>query len=69
MKVQKRRVNTKGHTKAYKVGGKWRTREEAVKLAKRGKIDGVRVGRSGSVEYITSTSHPRLDSLPTIVMH
>lgn len=55
MKIQKRRVNTKRHTTGYMVGGKWRSRKEAVRLAKQGKIDGVSV-RLGSrdEEFISS---------------
>lgn len=43
MKITKRSVNTKRHTTGYLVGGRWMTRAQAVRLASKGKIDGVRV--------------------------
>jgi len=43
MKIQKRRVNSQGHTIGLMVGGKWRSREEAVKLAQRNRVEGVTV--------------------------
>ena len=66
MRVQMRRVNTKRHTTGYKIGGKWYTRAEAVKLAKSGKVEGVSVYRGEYGSYIQSlpTSDVRLEDLP-----
>lgn len=68
MIIQKRRVNRKRHTRAWKVGGQWRTRSQAVALAKKGKIDGVRVGTKGNIKFITSLpGYPNLYDLPSVV--
>lgn len=68
MKVQKRRVNSQGHTLGYKIGGKWRTREQAHSLAQQGRLDGVVACRGASGRYIQS--HPqagiRLYDLPEV---
>ena len=66
MKVQMRRVNTKRHTTGYKIGGKWYTRAQAVKLARSGKVDGVAVYRGEYGSYIQAlpTSGIRLEDLP-----
>ena len=68
MVIRKRSLTTKRHTNGYLVGNQWRTRKEAVKLAKNGKIDGVRVGKKENVEFITSLpGYPNLYDLPTVV--
>ena len=68
MVIQKRRTNTKRHTVGWKIGGKWYTRSQAVRLAKRGKVDGVRVGTKQGIEFITSMGgYPNLYDLPSIV--
>ena len=68
MVIRKRSLNTKRHTTGYLVGNQWRTRREAVKLAKKGRIDGVRVGTKENVEFITSlTGYPNLYDLPAVV--
>ena len=68
MVIQKRRVNTKRHTTGWKIGGKWYSRSQAVSLAKRGKVDGVRVGNKEGIQYITSiTGYPNLYDLPSVV--
>ena len=68
MVIQKRRTNTKRHTIGWKIGGQWRTRSQAVSLAKRYKVDGVRVGTKDGIEFITSMSgYPNLYDLPSIV--
>ena len=68
MVIQKRKVNTKRHTTGWKIGGKWHTRSQAVRLAKRGKVDGVRVGTKGNIEFITSLAgYPNLYDLPAVV--
>ena len=69
MKIQKRMVNTKRHTTHYKIGGKWVSRKDAVKLAQKGKLDGIRVCRCNSGHYIQS--HPmaelKLYDLPVVI--
>lgn len=68
MVIQKRKMNTKRHTIGWKIGGKWYTRCQAVTLAKKGKVEGVRVGAKQGVEYITSMGgYPNLYDLPSIV--
>lgn len=68
MIVRKRSIDTDQHTTGYLVGNQWRTRKEAVKLAKKGKIEGVRVGTKGHIEYITCLNgYPRLYDLPEVV--
>ena len=54
MKIQKRRVNSQGHTLGLMVGGRWRTRDEAVKLAQKNKIDGVTVCRTQYGHHLRS---------------
>ena len=68
MIVRKRSLNTKRHTTGYLIGNQWRTRKQAVRLAKKGKIDGVRVGTKDNVEFIISLAgYPRLYDLPTVI--
>ena len=52
MKVQKRRINSQNHTLGYLVGGKWRTRKQAIQLAKQGKIPNVAVCGTGRTQHI-----------------
>lgn len=71
MKIQARKVNVKRHTKGYKIGGKWYTRAQAVRLAKKGKIDGVTVRRgSRDEQFIASLpgSGNRLEDLKEVVV-
>ena len=71
MKVQKRLVDTKRHTQGYLIGGKWRSRKEAVALARQGKVDGVTVRRGSNDElHIASLpySSVRLYDLPERVV-
>lgn len=68
MVIRKRGLNVKRHTTSYLVGNQWRTRKEAVKLAKQGRIDGVRVGTKENVKFITSLpGYPNLYDLPAVV--
>jgi hypothetical protein len=68
MIIQKRKTDTKRHTVAWKIGGRWHTRSQAVKLASRGKIDGVRVGTKGNIKFITSLpGYTNLYDLPSVV--
>lgn len=55
MKIQKRIVNTKRHTIGYLVGGKNCSRNETVRLAKKGKIDGVTVRIGGNDEQFIAS--------------
>lgn len=43
MTIQERVVDVRRHTKGFKISGKMYTRKEAVQLARKNKIDGVRV--------------------------
>ena len=64
MKIQMRKVDTKRHTIGYKIGGRWHTRKQAVKLAKKGSIDGVRAYSKDGVDFIQSLpGHTRLYDL------
>jgi hypothetical protein len=68
MMIYKRVVSTKRHTIGYMITGVGQvSRREAVRLAKAGKIKGVRVARSTQGEYITSSTSRNLYSLPTVV--
>jgi hypothetical protein len=68
MKIQKRGVDTKRHTTSWKIGGQWYTRNQAVALAKDGKLKGVSVRRRSGVSYIQSNpGHVRLYDLPISV--
>jgi hypothetical protein len=69
MKIQKRRVNSQGHTLGLMVGGKWRTRSEAVKLAQRNKIDGVTVCQSHNGYHLRSLPESRnIYDLPEVLV-
>ncbi len=59
MRVQKRRVNSQDHTLAYLVGGKWRTRKQAVQLAKNGKIPNVSVTYYAKRNFILASDLPK----------
>ena len=69
MKITKRYVDTKRHTKAYEVDGKRMTRGAVVKLARRKQIDGVCAKKSGTGWYIASLPGPgtRLYDLAEVV--
>jgi len=68
MQIKKRLVSTKRHTLGFLVGGKWRTRQQAVKLAEKGKISNVVVRKSPYGKYISVApdTMPRLSDLPQI---
>jgi hypothetical protein len=70
MKVQARGVNIKRHTILWKIGGQWRTRREAVRLAKRGKVENVMLRRGGNDEMhiVATRGATNLYDLPTTVM-
>lgn len=66
--IYKRVVSTKRHTLGYMVTGVGRiSRREAVRLAKAGKIKGVRVYKGPQGEYISSNTSRNLYSLPVVV--
>ena len=65
MKIQKRRVNSQDHTMGYKIGGKWYTRSQAIRLAKRGRIDRVSVCGSGKTQHLRGTEGLKLYDLKT----
>ncbi|NJL70108.1 MAG: hypothetical protein HC888_00235 [Candidatus Competibacteraceae bacterium] len=70
MKITARMVNTKRHTQKWKIGGTWRTRAEAVRLARQGRVEGVTVRRGGNDELHIAAlpnSGVRLYDLPTRV--
>lgn len=68
MQIQKRSVNSKRHTKGWKISGKWYTRNQAVALAKDGKLPGISVRRRSGISYIQSNpGHTRLYDLPISV--
>jgi len=68
MKLQARRTNVKRHTTGYKVGGRWRSRAETVKLARQGKINGVKVCRGEHGQYIQAMPGcMRMYDLPEVV--
>jgi len=54
MRVQKRKASKKRHTLSWKIGGKWRTRSQAYKLATEGKIENVIASKIGNIRYIRS---------------
>ena len=69
MRIRKRRTNSQDHTLGYLVGNSWQTRRQAVKLARIGRIDGVKVVGAGGNEHLRSLpSHKNLYSLPTQVV-
>ena len=69
MKVQARKVDVKRNTLGYKISGKWHTRNQAVKLASKGKLDGIVACQGPYGRYIQSTpsTELRLYDLPIVV--
>ncbi|HUS49552.1 MAG TPA: hypothetical protein VMZ91_05270 [Candidatus Paceibacterota bacterium] len=70
MKIQRRRVDVKRHVKQYLVGGRWRSKAEAAKLARVGKIDGVMAYHRNGSDYIQAApgSGFKLSGLPYVVV-
>ena len=69
MRIQARGVNVKRHTTHYKIGGKWRTRAEAVRLARQKAVEGVVIRRGSNDEAYLATapySYPSLYDLPVL---
>ena len=68
MKIRKRGVDIKRHTRSYLVGNSWVSRAKAVQLAKSGKIDGVKAYKRDGISFIKSLpSHTRLYDLPEVI--
>ncbi len=66
MRVSRRVINSKQHTVGYVLSNGDRvTRNEAVRLASRGSLDGVRVVQ-GTPRYIMSTTDRSLYDLPEV---
>lgn len=64
LKISRRLVDRKRHTRAYIVGGKRMTVAQATKLASQGKISGVRVVGN---HIQSETGRKCLSTLPTTV--
>lgn len=63
--IKKRIVSTKRHTVGYVLSGGTRvTRAQAVQMAARNEISGVRVVGTGRSRYLQSVARPHLYSLP-----
>ncbi len=65
--ISERIVSKKRHTTGFIIGGESYTRAQAIKLARRGEIDGVRVAKGPQGPYIVSSTETSLYSLPTRV--
>lgn len=64
-RITHRIVNSKRHTLGFVLtGGRQITRSQAIDLASKGKITGVRVSRGSQGRYIQSTSDRNLYDLP-----
>jgi len=57
MRITKRSVDVKRHNQRWLVGGKWRTRKQAVSLARDGKINDVVICQGITGPYIRSMPH------------
>jgi hypothetical protein len=69
MKITKRIANVKGHTTGFIINNNKRvTRGEAVKLARRNRIDGVVAKKGADSWYVTSRpgAERKLYDLPTV---
>lgn len=63
-RINRRVLNTKRHTIGYVItGNKQVTRSQAVTLAKRGQLSGVRIV-NGKTSYLQSTTSRSLQDLP-----
>lgn len=56
MNVTKRIVNVRRHTLGYEIHGKIYTRYEAVRLAKTGKLNGVKVVRTRNISHLVGVN-------------
>jgi hypothetical protein len=65
--ISKRVANSKGHTVGFVISGNRRiSRNEAVRLARRGEIRGVRVISGSQGVYLQSTTDRNLYDLPVV---
>lgn len=68
MRIYRRVVNPKRHTVGYMVSGHGKvTRNQAIKMASKGDISGVRIARGQSGKYLVSTTSKGLYELPITV--
>tara|TARA_Y100000310_G_scaffold146708_1_gene146018 strand:+ start:463 stop:675 length:213 start_codon:yes stop_codon:yes gene_type:complete len=68
MRIYRRVVTPKRHTVGYMISGHGKvTRNQAVKMASKGDISGVRVARGRTGKYLVSTTSRKLYDLPIIV--
>ena len=65
LRITRRMTDVKKHTTGFVLtGGREVTRHQAVQMANRGQISGVRVIKSASGPYLQSTSNRNLYDLP-----
>jgi len=68
MRIYRRIVSPKRHTIGYMISGQGRvTRNQAVKMANKGDLTGVRVANGVDGKYIVSTTSRNLYDLPITV--
>jgi hypothetical protein len=65
--ITERIVSKKRHTTGFVVGKQEVTRPQAIKMARRQQIDGVRVANGPQGAYLVSTTDTSLYALPTRV--
>lgn len=65
MTISKRILNKKRHTVGFVISGTEYTRAQAIKLARKGEISGVRVAKGPQGPYLVSSTKTSLYSLPT----
>jgi plasmid maintenance system antidote protein VapI len=67
-RINRRILDTKRHTVGYVITGNKRiTRKEAVRLAKRNQISGVRIVNGQTSDYLMSTTKRSLQDLPIVI--
>ena len=67
MTISKRVLNKKRHTVGFIISGTEYSRAQAIKLARKGEISGVRVAKGSQGPYLVSATKTSLYSLPTTV--
>ncbi len=67
MTISKRLLNKKRHTVGFIIDGQEYTRAQAIKLARKGEISGVRVAKGPQGPYLVSSTTKSLYSLPVAV--
>jgi hypothetical protein len=69
MQITERLLDTKRHTSGFAVGNTFYTRAQTIKLARQGKVTGVRVCNGPQGKYLSSTiPGESLYSLPSRVV-